>query len=94
MLALFSTEVRQDEALSGQILTARASVAMDGAAAKLDPSLEAPEVARIRAAEGSLAEKGGPLAIAGASGRFEILVRVPPDCAATLDVRILEGHEE
>lgn len=94
VLALFSTEVWQDEELSGQMLAAHASVALDGAAAKLDRSLEAPEVVRMRSADGSLAGEGGALALDGFAGPFEILVRVPPDCAVTLDVRLREGDEE
>jgi hypothetical protein len=89
-LALFSTELQQDELQSGYTLVAKASVAMDGAAAKLDPSFEHPAVVLIRAADSSISREAAALAVRGAAGRFEILVRVPPDCAVTVDVQLLE----
>lgn len=93
-LAMFVTELRQDAERSGRTLVARASVAMDGVAAKLDPSLERPEVVRIRAVDGTLSDEASILAVAGAEGQFEILVRVPPDCAVTVDAQFLEEDAE
>ncbi|MGN7929271.1 hypothetical protein [Sphingopyxis sp. 22461] len=89
-LALFSTEVQQDAELSGHVLVAQPSIAMDGGATRLDATLDFPEVVRITAADGSLVDGQDALVIDGADGRFEILVRVPSDCAVTLEVRILE----
>lgn len=90
-LAIFVTELRQDASRSGRILVARASVAMDGgASARLDESVEQPEVVRIRAADGSLTGTASTLAVDGTEGRFEILVRVPSDSAVTVDAQLLE----
>ena len=88
-LAVFSTELRQDAARSGALLSAEAAVAMDGnATGTLDGSIEAPEVVRLRREDGELISESGVIAVDGSDGRFEIFVRMPSDCAVIVDARL------
>lgn len=89
-LAVFSTHLRQDAARSGALLTATASVAMDGgSSAKLDPSIEHPEVVHIRSVDGTASSNAASIPIDGAEGQYEIYVRVPEDCAVTVDAELV-----
>jgi hypothetical protein len=90
-LAVFTSDVTQDGARSGQFISAKAAIALDGSAARLDATIPMPEVLRIRAEDGSAASDGGRLDIAGAEGRFEIFVSVPGDCAVTVDAELGAG---
>ncbi len=91
-VAVFSTSVQQDFDCSGRNLNASASVAIDGAAAhQLDQTILNPEVIELRAEDGSCAELGDTLMIDGASGTYEIVVRIPDECAVTVDAEIQSG---
>lgn len=92
-LAVFSTEVRQDRQRSGQKLRASATFALDGGAAgkKLDSSITLPEIVRVRARDGSGSSDSNVIQLGGAGGVYEIHVRVPPDCAVTVEAT-LEGE--
>ncbi len=90
-IAVFSTELTQDAKRSGAVLQATAAVAIEGT--KLDRFGEGapnPEVISIRWADGEEVAKGAVLALAGREGGLEICVRVPEDCAVTVEVEVLE----
>jgi hypothetical protein len=57
----------------------------------LDQAIVIPEVIEIRAEDGSSAELGNTLTIDGASGSYEIVVRMPDECAVTVDAEIQSG---
>jgi hypothetical protein len=92
-VAIFSTVVRQDAKRSGVALRAQAAVALDGtAASNIDDFVGRPRVIGIRAS-GSDTSCGGPrIPIDGGEGQYEILVRMPRDCAVTVDVEVLPGE--
>jgi hypothetical protein len=91
-VAVFTTSVQQDADCSGKNLHASAAVAIDGAAVlQLDQAIVIPEVIEIRAEDGSSAELGNTLTIDGASGSYEIVVRMPDECAVTVDAEIQSG---
>jgi hypothetical protein len=89
-VAVFETEVRQDSRLSGIALSAKPAVAIEGSAASsTDDVAGQPIVIGFR---GPLSGEGARIPLDGAEGRFEILVRMPPDCAVTLDVEVIQGE--
>ncbi|MDE0102150.1 MAG: hypothetical protein OXN89_07210 [Bryobacterales bacterium] len=92
-VAVFETMVRQDSRQSGTVLRATATVAVEGAAAPSagmqDMGLE-PAVVGIKGPTAELSGNGGQLAINGSEGRFEIRVRFPPDCAVTVEAKVLQ----
>lgn len=91
-LAVFSTEVIQDDRGSGGRLSATAAVALEGGAAgRLDPAIAAPEVVRISSKDGLLSNDSRVIEIDGTGGHFEIFVRIPADCAVTVDVELDGG---
>lgn len=88
-IAVFSTHVTQDGSRSGVHLTATPAVAMDGGAvSRLDTLISAPRIISIRSADGETASDDGRCELGGAEGDFEILVRVPGDCAVTVDATV------
>ncbi|CUJ83559.1 hypothetical protein RUE5091_00125 [Ruegeria denitrificans] len=90
-IAIFHTEVLQDAGRSGAVLRGVAGVLVDGNSTTFSSGLnDQPEVIKIRRLEGDMTSVGSELRIDGADGTFEVLVRVPKSCAATLDVSILE----
>jgi hypothetical protein len=91
-LAVFTTDIRQDGAQSGKVLSTTAAVALDGGAAgRLDHSIAIPEVLHIRAIDGSASSDSGRIDIGGGEGRYEIFVTVPGDCAVTVDAELGVG---
>jgi hypothetical protein len=87
-VARFSTEVRQDSIRSGSSLHVVASVAVDGAAGKVDEYVERPEVLSITATDSGSTSDGDSIALNGDEGRYEVEVTVPADCAVTLDAKV------
>ena len=91
IVAIFSTDVRQDIRRSGTVLTVKATVAMDGAAARrIDDLIAQPSIAAIRGIDRS--SEGGDsdrIFLGGNEGRYEIFVRMPPDCAVTVNAQVL-----
>ncbi len=89
-IAVFSSEVRQDARRSGRVLTAKAAVAIEGTAAvKIEKLIAQPSIAAIRAIDGGSRSVSDRLCLDGAEGRYEIFVRMPPDCAVTVDAEVL-----
>jgi hypothetical protein len=89
-VAVFVTEVSQDVRRSGTRLVASASVAIEGSAlGAADDTIGTPDVLSIRWLDGDASMDGSELALEGREGRFEILVRVPDDCAVTADADVL-----
>lgn len=89
-VAVFVTEVSQDARRSGATLVASASVAIEGSAlGATDDTIGTPDVLSIRWLDGDAGMDGSELALEGREGRFEILVRVPDDCAVTADADVL-----
>lgn len=92
-LAVFTTNISQDSARSGRLLSTKAYVALDGGAAgKLERSIATPEVLHIRAIDGSASSDAGSVKIDGAEGTYEIFVSVPGDCAVTVDAELHSGE--
>lgn len=99
-VAVFETEVRQDDRLSGALLLAEAAVAIEGSANnKVEDHGLKPTIIDIcglgqSSSDGSqpLLYSGSQARINGAEGRFEIRVRMPADCAVTVSAKVLEGE--
>jgi hypothetical protein len=92
VIARFVTQVRQDPIGSGIRLKVVASVAVEGAASKVDDLVARPEVLSITAeATGSVTD-GKSIALDGTEGRYEVEVTVPAECAVTLDAEILTAE--
>lgn len=88
-VAIFSTEIRQDQARTGQRLRVKASVSLDGGmAGRIDPSIPAPEIVRILARDGSRRGESETIDINGAEGIYEIQVRIPQDTAVTVEAEL------
>ena len=92
VIARFVTEVRQDPIGSGISLQVVASVAVEGAASKVDDHIARPKVLSITAAETGSVSDGNSIALGGAEGRYEVEVTVPAECAVTLDAEILTAE--
>lgn len=88
-VARFVTDVRQDPARSGMLLRVAPSIAVDGAAGKVDEFVVMPRVLSIRADDSSIASDTSSIDLEGSEGRFEVEVTIPPDCAVTLDAEII-----
>jgi hypothetical protein len=89
-IAIFRTEVIQDTRRSGTVLIASASIAVEGAGlGRTGDDTPQPEVLSLRWCEGAEVSQGAVFELAGREGRFEILVRVPDDCAVTADIDVL-----
>ena len=92
-IAVFSSEVRQDARRSGRVLTAKAAVAIEGTAAgSIDPLIVQPSVISIRQSNGGPTSLSDRVNLDGTEGCYEIFVRMPPDCAVTVDAEILSGE--
>jgi len=92
IFAVFRADVHQDAQQSGQILTAKASVAIDGAPANTIAGMASmPQVVEIRGANGAPSSKTDRLELNGTEGTFEIVVRMPPDAAAIVEATISTG---
>ena len=90
IVAIFSTDVRQDIRRSGIVLTTKATVAIDSAAAgRIDNLVVQPSIAAIRAIDGSSEGDSDHILLGGDEGRYEIFVRMPPDCAVTVNAQVL-----
>ena len=92
--AVFSTEVRQDARRTGESLSVRAWVAIEGRVLPSDSDAPRPTVLSVRAADGSLSTKGDTLALEGAEGVFEVRVLIPTDCPVTVKADVLKGASE
>ena len=93
-VAVFETVVRQDARQSGIALRAFSAVAVDGAPAGGMESVGLqPAVVGIKGPTTELSSDGGQVAIKGSEGRFEIRVRCPPDCAVTVEAKVLQGSD-
>ena len=93
-VAVFETVVRQDERRSGVALQATPAVAIDGArAGNMDSVGLQPVVVSIKGPTTELSSDGGQVTIDGDEGRFEIRVGCPPDCAVTVEARVLQGSD-
>ena len=93
-VAVFETEVRQDDRKSGSILRTRPAVAVDGVPTQgLESIGLQPKVASIAGPTPELSSNGGQVALGGNEGRFEIRVRCPPDSAVTLEAEVLPDIE-
>jgi len=94
-VAVFHTEVQQDPERTGVVLYGEAGVLVDGnSASSVRGLLTHPEIIQIRSLQSDLVSEGRELRIDGMDGIFEVLVRVPANCAATLDVRVVQEHAE
>lgn len=94
ILAVFRTDVHQGTPRSGQALIAKASVAIDGAPANtIDGMASMPQVVGIRGANGAPSSNTDRLELNGIEGTFEIVVRMPPDAAAIVDVAVSTGDQ-
>ena len=95
IIAIFSTEVRQDSAKSGSELMAKAAVSVDGVTLDNNTSGDGanPTVLSIRSIEQGLSTDSDSIALEGAEGAFEIRVSMPPDCAVTVEARVIGGAE-
>ncbi len=92
-IAIFSTEVTQDPDHSGVVLEASAAVAVEGKGfPRLSEDVPIPKVIYISFTDeaGKGKSEGSVFELKGREGRFEIAVRVPGDCAVTVDVNILD----
>lgn len=88
-IAVFSTDVQQDVKRTGRTLTARASISIEGAAAIIDGHVEVPVVISICSYEADIRASGvNSIELNGREGVFEIRVRMPPDCAVSVDVEV------
>ena len=95
ILAIFSTEVSQDHRRSGALLTAKAAVAIDGTAARhVDNVVAKPTITTIQDIDGKFVSTSDQLDLKGAEGLYEIYVRVPPECAVTVDAQVLTKDDE
>lgn len=89
-IAVFSSNVQQDAHKSGLVLLAKASIAIEGAAAgSIDTSFEQPSVISIRRKDRGSISQSDNLKLDGADGCYEIFVRMPPDCAVTVEAQVL-----
>jgi hypothetical protein len=90
-VAVFHTDVVQDTGRNGVVLRGEAGILVDGNSATPVRGLtDHPKIIGIRRLEGDLISEGSELRIDGSDGTFEVLVRVPANCAATLDVSVVE----
>jgi hypothetical protein len=71
------------------LLRVAPSIAVDGAAGKVDEFVVMPRVLSIRADDSSIASDTSSIDLEGSEGRFEVEVTIPPDCAVTLDAEII-----
>lgn len=89
-IAVFATEVTQDARRSGAALVASASVAIEGSAVGgIDDIIGKPHVVAVKWLDGEADVGGGKFALDGRGGRFEIHVRVPDECAVTVEAEVL-----
>lgn len=89
-VAVFSTEVQQDAGRSGRTLTACAAISIEGAAAVLDGQVEIPVIVSICSYEGDIQVSGASsIGLDGREGVFEIRVKMPPDCAVSVDAEVM-----
>lgn len=88
-VAVFSTEVQQDAARTGVILSARASVAVDGVSMDALGEDMQPDVLSIRSDDCTRSSMGSQVTLQGSEGSFEVRVKVPDNCAVTLDVDVV-----
>jgi hypothetical protein len=89
-IAVFLTEVTQDTRRSGAKLIASASVAVEGATlGSADETVGRPDVLSVRWLAGEAETTGNTLYLSGREGWFEIRVRVPDDCAVTVDADVI-----
>ena len=89
-IAVFTSEVRQDARRSGRVLTAKAAVAIEGTAAgSIDPLIIQPSVISIRQSNGGSTSHSDRFNLDGTEGCYEIFVRMPRDCAVTVDAVVL-----
>ena len=89
-IAVFTTQVVQDTGRNGKMLTASASIAIDGASAgRIEERIPQPAVLSIRSNEGGMTSQGAARPLDGAEGSFEIRVLLPDDCAVTVDAEVL-----
>lgn len=93
-VAVFSTDVRQDSRTSGKVLAVKATIAIDGVAApRIDSLIQQPTVSAIRALDGRSEFNTDHIYLDGEEGRYEIYVRMPPDCAVTVNAHVLAGSD-
>ncbi|MDC7710058.1 hypothetical protein [Vogesella indigofera] len=92
--AVFRAEVYQDAQQSGQVLTAKASVAIDGAPANtISGMVSFPQVIGIRGVNGAPSSETDRVELNGIEGSFEIVVRMPPDAAVIVDANVSTGDK-
>lgn len=92
--AIFATDVRQDAKRTGAILTAEAAVAIEGTAAgRIDDIILQPSIVSIRSVDGRSISASNTMNLEGAEGQYEIFVRMPPDCAVTVDAQVLTERD-
>ncbi len=90
-VAVFSTDVTQDEKRSGVALSASVAVAVEGAGlGHTKEDAPNPEVLSIKWSDRGEVADGAVFDLSGREGRFEIFVRVPDDCAVIASVDVLE----
>ena len=93
-MAVFTTEISQDNRQTGAVLNVNAYIAIEGAAAgRAVDSIASPSVVRIRSADGTHASNFDRIDLSGKGGRYEIFVRMPSDCAVTVDAQIMAGSD-
>lgn len=90
-VAVFSTDVRQDNRKRGAQLSVMASIALEGAKAlQLDEGIIIqPTIVSITSIDRSVEIMGNIFQLEGEEGTYEIRVTVPKDCAVTVEANVL-----
>lgn len=90
-IAVFSSTVTQDNKRSGKVLGATVAIAIDGTTdSRIAAGVEMPSIAAIRPTQGGRAVSGGRLVLNGSAGTFEILARMPTDCAVAVKATVMK----
>lgn len=95
IVAIFHSDVRQGRGCSGLALLAVAAIAVEGASiAKIDDPDLRPQVLSIKSLTSGAVSASDRIDLEKEDGEYEIRVRVPPECAVTVDVNILMEEGE
>jgi hypothetical protein len=89
-VAVFSTQVRQDNKRSDRALTVEAAFALEGGSLPPQPEEgdSVPEILSICSEDGEVIADGSTVALKGRQGTFLIRVAMPTDCAVTVKANL------
>lgn len=94
-LATFTLEVRQDLRRTARTLVVQAAVAVDGGtASKLTDLIDPPEIIAISGGNPTISTTKNQIDLDGTEGIFEVLVRMPKDCAVTLAAELAGSSDK